>query len=314
MNKQIIGKKDDIFNKLGSKENNSLQENLMKIREENNICKKGEKHLNNILDFHIKVPGNDDDYINQLKKDLNPANYKKNALEPINSNNNINIKNSVLHNNDLCYGFFNEINGNKYINNYHINLYFNVINKNIFLKNELNNIIEIESQFNKLKEIGLKSLSNTKNKNNYLLNSSINLFYNDSIKQYNKNNNLYNYKLSAKNFNNAALTMAIICLIDGLVFLYVAGLGDRVDTIEQALNKEKNIVKETITKETLPPSFRVGQKVVLQKGFQSGDNIFYYGEKATIVKLEGLDLYLVEFDSLKGIPFQVEGRFFKANE
>ena len=275
MNKQIIGRKDDIFNKLGSKENNSLQEKLMKIREENNICKKGEKHLNNILDFHIKDPGNDDDYINQLKKDLNPASYKKNALEPINSNNNINIKNSVLHNNDLCYGFFNEINGNKYINNYHINLYFNVINKNIFLKNELNNIIEIESQLNKLKEIGLKSLSNTKNKNNYLLNSSINLFYNDSIKQYNKKNNLYNYKLLAKNFNQNENQIS------------KDTKKEIAELISNPKNKNENSNKKTNAKKKQIKSLINIQLILKGK------------EKRTVVRLHPIPQYYSSFDISK---------------
>ena len=194
MTEQFFGRKEGIFNKIDSIEKKSLYEILIKKREENNKYKNGEKYINSILDFHIKNPGNDNDDIIKLKKELNPVNFKQNILESLNSN--INIRNSNLDNNFLCYAIENEINRNNYINNY-----LNDYNRNIILKKELNNIIEIESQFNKLKEIGLKTLSNIKNKNNYILNSSKNLFYNDTIKQYNENNNLYNYSLFPKNFN-----------------------------------------------------------------------------------------------------------------
>ena len=273
MSKQIIGRKDENFNKLDTKENYSLFENQMKIREENNNCKKGEKHINNILDFHIKDTGNDESYIVKLKKDLNPANYKQNILESRNSN--INFRNSDLDNNYLCYSILNEIYKNKYINNDYRNQYINFINRIIILKKELNNIIEIESQFNKLKEIGLKSLSNTKNKNNYLLNSSINLFYNDSIKQYNKNNNLYNYNFLANNFNQNELQIP------------KDTKKEKNEVTSNSKNKNKNSIKETNSNVNQIKSL-INIQLIL-KGI----------EKRTVVRLHPIPQYYSSFDVSK---------------
>ena len=142
MTEQFFGRKEGIFNKIDSIEKKSLYEILIKKREENNKYKNGEKYINSILDFHIKNPGNDNDDIIKLKKELNPVNFKQNILESLNSN--INIRNSNLDNNFLCYAIENEINRNNYINNY-----LNNYNRNIILKKELNKIIEIESQINK---------------------------------------------------------------------------------------------------------------------------------------------------------------------
>jgi hypothetical protein len=173
----------------------------------------------------------------------------------------------------------NEINRNNYnyyyLNNNYRNKYISIVNRNIILEEELNNIIEIESQFNKLKEIGLKTLSNTKNKNNYLLNSSRNLFYNDSIKQYNKNNNLYNYNLLANNFNQNEQQISI------------DSKKERIELISNSKNKNENAVKETNANTKRIKSL-INIQLIL-KGI----------EKRTVVRLHPIPQYYSSFDVSK---------------
>jgi len=198
MSVQFSGRKENVFNKLNLKEKNSLNESITKIKEESNKDKDGEMHINNISDFQKNDHLNENDNIIKLKKGLNPANYKQNALETI--NNTININNNGLDNNYLCNAILSGTNINNYINNYYRNQIINIISRNIILKEQFNKIIELESMFNKLKEIGLKALSNTNNTNNYLLNCSRKIV-NNSIKQFNKNNNLNKYNFYSNNFN-----------------------------------------------------------------------------------------------------------------
>ena len=194
--KNIKRIEESVFNKFGSKEKNLENEIHKKINEENIIEKKGKEHINNISGFHINKSWNDYDSINNLKKGLNPTNYNQNALENINRNiNNWNIDyiNYYLYNIKL-----NTLNSNYCIND---NIYRYSLNKrNYFLQN-LKNYKELESQFYKEIDIGLKFLSDINNKNNYLLNGSRTNFYNHPIKNFNKNNKLNNYNSLEKKFN-----------------------------------------------------------------------------------------------------------------
>ena len=196
MSVKYIKRREDVFNKLDSKGKNLENEIDNKIREENNIVKNGKEILNNISDFHKNECENGNDDITKLKKELNPSSFNQNALETLNSNNNIGIfgLNNYLFNKDL--NAFILCNENLYINKVIKPISLNII----ILKNKLNNIIQLELQFEKLKEIGLNSLSNTNNKNYYLLNYS-RINFNDSIYHYNKNNNLNKYNYLANNYN-----------------------------------------------------------------------------------------------------------------
>lgn len=199
MSVKYMKRKEDVFNKFDSKGKLLINETQNKIKEENNIDKNEKEILNKLPDFQKNKSENDN--ITKLKKELYPVKFNLNSLGTINNNNNIGIfgPNNYLYDRNL--NAFNSCNKNTNINNC-IEPNILIINyKNIILKNQLNNIIQLESQFKKLKEIGLKALSNTNNKNYYLLNISRKPIFNDSIYHYIKNNKLNNYNYLAKNYN-----------------------------------------------------------------------------------------------------------------
>lgn len=185
MSVQYIQREEDVFNKLGQKDKDLENEIHMKIREENKKEKNAKKHISNMLDIHINPTRNDNIDIIKLKKGLNPDISNKNSLETINGN--INIKNnSDFVNSALFNNLWLNINNKNYLHSYYQSPYFLNISQN-----QLKKIVELESLFKILKECALKAISNPNNKNHYLLNFSRTNF-NNSINQYNKNNNLYN--------------------------------------------------------------------------------------------------------------------------
>ena len=163
MSMQCIQGREDVFNKINPKGKNLENEIHNKIIEENNKGKNGKDNINNVSKFQINESGNDKEYIMKLKRGLNPANFNQNELKAINGN-------FDFYKNYCLYNKMNLFNKN-YINNNYINRNFlNNYYLDFILKSQFNKIIELESMFNKLKEIGLKALSSTNNKNNYLLN------------------------------------------------------------------------------------------------------------------------------------------------
>ena len=77
-----------------------------------------------------------------------------------------------INNNTFNY----QMNDLKYLNNTFVS-YLNILNYNIIEKLKIIN--EVETQYNNLKELGLKTISNKENINHYLLNDYLNFSYNN---------------------------------------------------------------------------------------------------------------------------------------
>lgn len=271
MSVKFIKRKEDVFNNLDQKRKNFVNEIHNKIREENNIEKNGQELLNNNSDFHINDSGNDNGDITKLKKELSPPNFNQNALGIINNNNNIGIfdLNNCLYNSYMKA--LKPFNNNSYINNFRP-IIQNINSRNAILIAQLNNIKQLESLFNQLVEIGLKALSNTNNKNNFLLHYSRKNFL-DSIYHYNKNNNLNNYNYLPNNYN------------------------ENKQQIQKEKKKEKNETLKYPKNENAVKEKNSNTKQI--KSLINIELILKGEEKRTVVRLHPIPQYYSSFDVSK---------------
>jgi len=103
-------------------------------------------------------------------------------------------------------------------------------------------------------------------------------------------------------FESLYLVNAITCFINGLVFLYIAGLGNRVEDVEDILAK-KGISKPINTRTAII----VNDIVSLKKDCEVNGSKIAAGEKGVVVGIEA-NVYYVEFDNNKGkkVPLNVD--------